>query len=161
MESCDTWEDWQKQSNWKWVRGSLTNGKNEKMSFRPVRWEIWEEAWDKWRSRVAGVEGKTQQWPELIWEGEGRLSGVDTERWSNVFVFKRHLDRWQVKSKFTVVFKAGKMFFYLPVCHLISLSLSVCLYLSECQSVCSTFFSFRCQNWCLVKSMSLKHRGIA
>lgn len=30
MESCDTWEDWQKQSNWKWVRGSLTNGKTKK-----------------------------------------------------------------------------------------------------------------------------------
>lgn len=56
------------------VRHSLTFDKwkfdiltNRKMSFQPTRWGIWEEAWDP----VAGVEGKTPHWSELIWGWHG------------------------------------------------------------------------------------------
>ncbi len=133
-----------KERDWKPDRGSWTNGETEKMSFRPVRWEIWEEAWDKWRSTVAGVEGKTgktehssdQNWYE---KESGYLLLLQRDRVKSLF--KTTLLQVVGKvTEFTVTLKAGKMFLYPPVYHLVSLSLTLSVSLSLRLSFCLYHF---------------------
>lgn len=79
-----------------WHTGGLTKSEIEsqrekvgqierwgKMSFHPVRWEIWEGLWDKWRSRAAGVEGKT-----------GKPESTTDQNWYEKVVDLLVLQRW-------------------------------------------------------------------
>lgn len=96
--------------------GGLTKGETEQQTEEVGQMETrkkwvsarWDERFEKWReinevvqwpvSRESRARQKQQQWPELLWEGKC-VSGVDTEREKNVFVFEKHFYRWQVKSQ--------------------------------------------------------------